>query len=253
MARSDIELDDESLESLDQFKNKVCGLYKANKAKLKEFLFTLMDEYDALNSENCMLKDECTQLKRDIKELEQENRVLKSERIEIDIKNLVLHEDLERIKETLNLKEESFVIELTRLEKVSLELKQRMESLLVDNKNLHAKLKQVETDFATNRCWNQASQALNCLSKNHNHSKKGLGFRRKHTDHPKNRKYVGLLENIVCFHCGKTSHVRYTFPSRNNAMERNLNHVKQIWVGKDEIFMSNGKGPKWIWVPKTSP
>ena len=54
--------------------------------------------------------------------------------------NLVLHEGLERIKETFRLKEESFVTDLTRLEKESLVLKQKMEFLLVENQSLHEKL-----------------------------------------------------------------------------------------------------------------
>ena len=58
------------------FKYKVYGL---NKAKLEELLFTLMDECDSINSENCMLKDACSELKRDIRELEHENKILKSE------------------------------------------------------------------------------------------------------------------------------------------------------------------------------
>ena len=60
--------------------------------------------------------------------------------------NLVLHEDLERVKETFRLKEESFVIDLTRLEKESLVAKQKIKSLLVENQNLHEKSKQVEID-----------------------------------------------------------------------------------------------------------
>ena len=59
MARSNSETDEESLDSLDQLKEQVCGL---NKAKLKELLFTLMDECDALISENCMLKDVCAEI-----------------------------------------------------------------------------------------------------------------------------------------------------------------------------------------------
>jgi len=47
MTRSDSESDDEPLDSLAQLKDKVCGL---SKAKLKELLFTLVDECDALNS-----------------------------------------------------------------------------------------------------------------------------------------------------------------------------------------------------------
>ena len=39
-----------------------------------------MDECDALNSENCELKDACDELKRDIRELEYENKVLKDKK-----------------------------------------------------------------------------------------------------------------------------------------------------------------------------
>ena len=53
MARSETDSDEESSDSLIRLKNKVSGL---NKHKLKEFLFTLMDECDALHSENCELK-----------------------------------------------------------------------------------------------------------------------------------------------------------------------------------------------------
>jgi len=120
MARSDSDSDDEPLDSLAQLKDKVRGI---NKAKLEELLFTLMDECDAINSENCMLKDACSKLKRDIRELEHENKILKSEKIAIDMKNIVLHEDLNKSKETLSMKEEAFATDFTKLENESLELK----------------------------------------------------------------------------------------------------------------------------------
>ena len=82
MARSESDSDDESIEDLDQLKNKVSGL---NKTKFKEFLFTLMDECDALHSENCELKDACAKLKKDIRKLEHENKILKNEKIELDM------------------------------------------------------------------------------------------------------------------------------------------------------------------------
>ena len=97
------------------------------------------------------------------------------------MKSLVLHEDLEIVKETFRLKEEIFVTDLTKLEKESLELKQKVESLLVENNKLHERVKQVETDQATNRHWNDSSQALNWLNNHHNRGSKGLGFKKKHT------------------------------------------------------------------------
>jgi len=120
MARSDSDSDDELLDSLTQLNDKVHGL---NKAKLEELLFTLMDECDAINFGNCMLKDACAELKRDIRELEHENKIFKSEKIKIDMKNLVLHGELNKFKETLSLKEEAFGTDLTKLENESLELK----------------------------------------------------------------------------------------------------------------------------------
>ena len=92
IARSEIDSDEESSESLGRLKNKVYGL---NKEMPKEFLFTVMDECDTLYSENCELKGACAELKRDIRELDHENKILKDEKIELDMKNLVLHEDLE--------------------------------------------------------------------------------------------------------------------------------------------------------------
>ena len=65
--------------------------------------------------------------------------------------NLVLYEDLERVKETFRLKEENFVSNLTKLEKESLDLKQKIESLLAENQSLHEKLKKVEIDQAAKR------------------------------------------------------------------------------------------------------
>jgi len=187
MVRSETNFDEESSDSLIRLKNKVSGL---NKTKLKEFLFTLMDECDAPHSENCELKDAPEELKRDIRELEYENKILKVEKIELDMKSLVLHEDLETVNETFRLKEESFVADLTKMKKESLELKQKAESLLVENKNWQEKLKQVEVDFSTNRRWNQASQALNWLNTPHNRGRKGLGFVKKHIVYPCNRKHV---------------------------------------------------------------
>jgi len=138
MVRSDSESNDESLDSLTQLKEQVCGL---SKAKLKELLFTLIDECDALTSENCMLKDVCAEIKKDIKELEHENKILKSERIDLGMKNIVLHDDLNKFKETLSSKEEMLATDLAKLEKESLELKQKVESLLDKNNKLLDKLK----------------------------------------------------------------------------------------------------------------
>ena len=82
-----------------------------------------MDECDSINSKNCMLKDACSKLKRDIRELERENKILKSENIDVNKKTLVLHEDINKLKDTLSMKEEAFLADFIKLESESLELK----------------------------------------------------------------------------------------------------------------------------------
>ena len=77
-----------------------------------------------------MLKDACSKLKKDIRELEHANKILKNEKIEIDMSNLVLHEDLKKFKEILSLKEEAFAADFAKLENESLELNQKVESVL---------------------------------------------------------------------------------------------------------------------------
>jgi len=82
---------------------------------------------------------------------------LQSEKIECDMGNLVLQEDLIKLKETLSMKEEGFVTDFAKLEQEFLESKQKVESPLVENNKLLEKLKQVESKLVANGHWNRSS------------------------------------------------------------------------------------------------
>ena len=118
--------------------------------------------------------------------------------------------------------------------------------MVYENIQLLEKLRKAKFDLTANRCWDSSSEALKWLNTHHNQNKKGLGFMSKCTVNPVNKKYVEFQENIICFHCGKTGHYRYTCPLRKYAMERSMIYAKQIWVRKDEICMSKEMGPEWI-------
>ena len=62
-----------------------------------------------------------------------------------------MHEDLNKLKDTLSMKEEAFANDFTKLESESLELNQKVESLLVENSKLLKKLKSVESDLTANK------------------------------------------------------------------------------------------------------
>lgn len=64
-----------------------------------------MDEYDAINSENCMLNDVCSELKKDIRtiernkqELKHANNILESEKLKSNEKTLSISEELVKLK-----------------------------------------------------------------------------------------------------------------------------------------------------------
>jgi len=149
------------------------------------------------------------------------------------------------------MREKMFNTNLTRLESKSLHLKLRIESFVSENNQLLEKVHKAESDLSENKRWNNSSEALNWLDTHHSQNKTRLGFVNRRVK-PVNKIYVGLQENIICFHCGRTGHYRYTCPLRKSIMQRNLLYVKQIWIRKGDTFTSKKMGRKWIWVPKTN-
>jgi len=99
-----------------------------------------MDECDAINAENCMLKDFCSELKKNVRmhiknrqKLEHANEILKCDKLKVDEKTLALCEDLDMLKETLNMREKVFNTNLSKLESESLHRKPKIETLISEN------------------------------------------------------------------------------------------------------------------------
>ena len=99
--------------------------------------------------------------------LEHANEILKCERLKVDEKTLALGEDLDILKETLNMRVKVFNTNLSELKSESLQLKQRLESLVSENKQLLEKLHKAESELPKNRRWNSSSKALNWLNTRH--------------------------------------------------------------------------------------
>ena len=136
MARSgsDLDFDGESL------KKEVRNL---SKKKLKKLIFSLMEEYEALTSENCMLKITCSDLEKDVKrlerkrqELEHMNEALMYEKLEINEKSFALSKELDILKDLSDKKEEELNTKIRELESESSKLRHNLESKINDNKQL---------------------------------------------------------------------------------------------------------------------
>ena len=132
----------------------------------------------------------------------------------------------------------------------------KTESDLIQNRRWNcsseAHAHNVESDLVHKRRWNSSSKALNWLNTHHSRNKRGLGIVNRPITKPIYKKYVGLKENITCFHCGKTGHYRHTCLLRKRVMERNSLYVKQIWIRKDELNSMTKKriGPKKFGFPR---
>lgn len=150
------------------------------------------------------------------------------EKLEINEKALALSKELDILKDLSDKKEEELNTNIRELESESSKLRHNLESQMNDNKQLREQVQRAETDFIENKRWNSSSEALNWLNTHHSRNRKGLGFVNRRVTKPVDKKYVGLPENIICYHCGKTGHYRYACSLRKRAIERNPLYVKQI-------------------------
>ena len=136
------------------------------------------------------------------------------EELEINEKALALSKELDILEDLSDKKEEELNTKIRELESESSKLRYNLESQINDNKQLREQVQRAETDFTENRRWNSSLEALNKLNTHHNRNRKGLGFVNRRVTEPVDKKYVGLPENIICYHCAKTSHYRYAYGSQ---------------------------------------
>ena len=120
--------------------------------------------------------DTHVELKRDVRDLELENEVLKKEKLEAEKETLASHQIITDLRETLILNEETNTTNQARAEKEILELKEKVKVLLAENETLLGKVQSTEHDLATNKLWNKSSQALDWLNTHYSRKKKGLGI-----------------------------------------------------------------------------
>jgi len=90
-----------------------------------------------------MSKYVCSDLKKDVKKLEHANEILKCEKLQVAEKTLGLYEDLDKFNETLNMRQLVFNTNISKLKSESLQLKQKIVSLICENHQLLKRLKRL--------------------------------------------------------------------------------------------------------------
>jgi len=243
-----------------------------NESLLKSDLDTINDEKRVFEENLSCKINELENVKKCLNETKEENRGLSKE-----IKNLRASESTLKInldtlrleKESINQKLSSNKKELEHLSKCLKESKikvdkskmtvnkekQKNDYLVRQNKRLQEKITKLEQRKCENNLREQFPKVFPWLKSPK--TRNGLGYGKKEKVKFVDKKYVGMPENIICFHCGHTGHVRYNCPIRRNSDLRNSSYACSMTcsgtASDTRLAHEKGREPKWIWVPKTNP
>ncbi|XP_070003127.1 uncharacterized protein [Nicotiana sylvestris] len=204
------ESDEESEVSIIHLKDKIKFL---SKKRLSELLLDFIDEFEDLNNEKEQLSKECVILKAKCKNLElraserdSKNTELKNQVHELDTTVLELRSENLKLKlETGKKKVDHTHLTLEEnVGKMKDELYKRDEQIRVIKEDL-SKIKH-ELDITCK--WNRSSDALSWLQEHHSSNKRELGYGTPAPKWDPKSKYITLLENKICTHCGKIGHYK---------------------------------------------
>jgi len=245
--------EEEGIESLAELKEQVCDF---NHKKLKKIMFLLFDEFEKVVGKNKVLKNDNHGLvneieiaKASVSTSKTNLEILRSEKEGLEQKLSCNKKDLESLSKCLKECES----EVDKLKSLLSKEKQKNERLVNQNDQLKAKLTKLEKRISENNLREQFPKVFPWIK----NPKKGLGYGRKKKMKYVDKKYVGMPENIICFHCGHTGHVRYTCPIRRGFDERNRSYAcsrpRSLTAYDSLLAHGKKKEPKWIWVPKTNP
>jgi len=236
----------------------------------------LRAELEKVTAEIAVTLELNSSLNSKLSALEDMNSALKIENFSV-LKKLSELAAANCVPSTTDLSKSTKTIELESInERLTLDLEKviKEKTLLSENlSKVHVKMNEV-SKFAQK--WNGSSNVVELLNKQgSNYNKVGLGFG-SHAYKPityerdfRKRKYVALPEYLVCNFCGKTGHLWNACEERRKKEDKNIEYVrnlkekptktsknkvtKKVWVRKDQLsFVTNGKGPNLVWVPKRS-
>ncbi|XP_070004627.1 uncharacterized protein [Nicotiana sylvestris] len=188
------------------------------------------------DSKNTKLKNQVLELDTSILELRYENLKLKlgTGKKKVDHTHITLEENLGKMKDELYKKDEQIRVLKEDLGKVKHELDRACK-------------------------WNKSSDALSWLPEHHSSNKSGFGYGTPTPKWDTKSKYITLLENKICTHCGKTGHYKSECNAKEKASQNNKTFVQEKnrlsgWAKRNLIHpFAYRKGPKLVWVPKTNP
>ncbi|XP_060190430.1 uncharacterized protein LOC132619592 [Lycium barbarum] len=136
----------------------------------------------------------------------------------------------------------------SELKKAKINLSAELEK----NKQLQEDLRRVKTELDKSLHWTCSSDRVVVMCKG-NDSRRGIGYKKSKIPFNPHSKYVSVIDNWICTHCGNTGHYKDSCKARFQSVHRNRAYVEKktqecgTWSPKDEIFDTvKGSSQKWF-------
>ncbi|XP_070020918.1 COP1-interactive protein 1-like [Nicotiana sylvestris] len=89
------------------------------------------------------------------------------------------------------------------------------------NKQLQEELGRVKSDLEKSLKWTWSYDAITAMYTNNGGNRQGIRFQREKTPYNPHSKYITMLDNWLCTHCGNTVHFKETCKARFRSQQKN--------------------------------
>ncbi|XP_075083606.1 uncharacterized protein LOC142167341 [Nicotiana tabacum] len=232
MAKSDD--DEEKEEDEVSFLDVQRNLKTYSKKKLMSLANVLIDAYHSLINEKNTLIEEIGDIKQERDDMVVFIVDLKEQVEEVTKENTLMKNQMKEWMDTPKGKE---VASEAQLELES-ELKKVKASLVVElekNRQLHKDLKRVKNDLDKSLKWTRSSDVITSMYKSNGGNRKGIGFQKAKTSYNPYNKYVIVVDNRLCTHCGQIGHYKDSCKVKIQSLHKN-----KVFVEKKHIVEEPG-------------
>ncbi|KAH0645174.1 hypothetical protein KY284_033058 [Solanum tuberosum] len=177
------------------------------------------EENDSMNISLDSLSEEITVLTVHMSVTDEQVMVLESENLELKEQlSLMIEKSRERKRETTSLQAE--------LEASLNTTETRLALVLERNDQMERDLTRLKKELQTSLKWTSSTILLSKITSQSNYNRKGLGSLNITPPYNPHIKYVSVLDNLLCLHCGRNSHLKGDYPAWKAFQE------KLKWVPK---------------------
>ncbi|XP_075101915.1 uncharacterized protein LOC142177338 [Nicotiana tabacum] len=226
MAQSDDDEDDDNSEV--NFRDVQRNLKSYSPKKLMSLASVLIDVYHSLVEDKNVLTLELGEAEQTRDDLERDDLLI----VIVDLRETI--EGL-RTKSTPGNSGKGKEVSSEAHIRPENELKALKTSMCVEtekNKHLQTKLERVKSDLEKSLKWTWSSEAITAMYVNNGGNRQRIRFQREKTPYNPHIKYVTILHNWLCTHCGNNGHFKENCQAMVQYIQKNKVFAKNVTTKK---------------------